>query len=121
MLIVDPSRDVCTVIVTVDLDAAAGSRTLEDLLGHARAGLDRFRDCDAYLAGAVHLSHDRTRLVQYSQWTDEAGYLRCRDDPVWDQLESTRSFLAHVAAGRVSVDARVFAVMAASGRDEPGR
>jgi len=114
VLIIETSREVCTVIVTVDLGDDADQRVMGDVLEHARAGLDDFRDCDAFIAGAVHVSTDGTRLVQYSQWTDEPGYVLCRDDPRWDELESTGSFMGHVRSGRAWVDARVFTVVAAA-------
>ena len=112
MLRIDPGEQVCTVIVTVDTDP----ETMVALVEHARLGLDRFRECDSYRAGAVHVSEDRERLVQYSQWTSEAGYQQCRDDPRWDALPSTVVFMDHVASGRARVDARVFSVIDSSER-----
>jgi hypothetical protein len=99
------------VVVTVDADA----EILEDMLAHARLGVTTyFGEYEGFIAGALHLSTDRTRLVQYLQWESEAAYLRCRDDPRWDHLDSTKRFLDHIAAGRALVDARVFEVVADS-------
>ena len=101
---------VCTVIVTLD----AEREDMGDLLSHARMGLERFAEWEGFVAGALHLSQDGTRLVQYLQWASEEVYVRCRDAPVWEHLSSTRRFMAHVDAGRARVDARVFSVLASA-------
>lgn len=114
---ISSGRGVCTVVVTVDADA----EVLDEMLEHARRGVTTyFGECEGFVAGAVHLSADRTRLVQYLQWESEAAYLRCRDDPKWDRLDSTRIFLDHVAAGRAVVDARLYEVLADSGPGNTG-
>jgi hypothetical protein len=105
----------CTVIVTVDL--AADDRVVRDsVLAHARAGLDRFHTFDGYLGGALHLSTDGGRIVQVVRFASEPLYLACRDDPSWDAQPTTAAFFEHVTSGAVSVDARVFDVVATSGR-----
>jgi hypothetical protein len=105
---------VCTVIVTVD----AAPQILADLVVHAQLGIDRFVDFQGYLGGALHLSEDGGRLVQYLQWASETDYLACINDPVWDELESAKSFLAAVESGAVRLDSRIFEVRAVSeGRD----
>lgn len=104
-LAIDPAA--CTVVVTVDADADA----MPDLVEHATMGLRAFASCPGYLGGALHRSDDGTRLIQYVQWTDAAAYERCRDDPRWDELASTGRFMAHVAARRATVDARVYQVI----------
>jgi len=99
--------DVCTVIVTVDADG----QVPEDVVRHARLGvISYFGEFDGFIAGALHVSSDGERLVQYLQWDSEAAYVRCRDDPWWDELSSTERFMSHVRAGRVVIDVRVFAV-----------
>lgn len=109
---IDAHDVVCTVIVTVD----APAEVMADLEEHARVGLDEFHSCESYIAGAVHLSADGTRMVQYSQWTSEEGYTGCRDDPRWDDLPSTGRFMAHVVSGRAEVDARTYTVVESSRR-----
>lgn len=99
---------VCTVVVTVD----ATPGVLADMARHARAGLELFPDCEGFVGGALHLSSDGKRLVQYLQFSSEAEYVSCRDDLRWGELESTAVFAGHVAAGRASVDARTFTVLA---------
>jgi hypothetical protein len=97
--------------VTVDAEA----EILEDMLEHARLGVTTyFNEYGGFIAGALHLSADGTRLVQYLQWESEAAYVRCRDDPQWDDLDSAGRFLDHVTAGRALVDAHLFEVVADS-------
>lgn len=104
-------------VVTVDAEA----EILDDMLEHARRGVTTyFGECEGFVAGALHLSADRTRLVQYLQWESEAAYLRCRDDPRWDRLGSTKRFLDHVTAGRAVVDARPYEVLADSSQPPHG-
>lgn len=111
MIAIDADRPVCTVIVTVD----AGADVMDDLATHARAGVeDHFRRYPGFIAGALHISRDGTRLVQYLQWASEADYLRCRDDHRWSSVDSTRRFMDLVERGRATVDARVYAITATS-------
>lgn len=102
----DPSAG-CTVVVTAD----GRPEVMPDLRSHAAAGLDAFVRYPGFVGGALHVSNDGTRLVQYLQWTDRSAYVAARDDPAWDELESTRVFMDHVAAGRAVVDARVYEVV----------
>ena len=102
--------DVCTVIVTVDADPD----TMPHLRHHAVAGLDRFREYAGYLGGALHVSNDGSRLVQYLQWRSETDYRACVEDPAWDRLPSTALFLEAASTGEARVDARVFAVVEVS-------
>ncbi|MDH3678422.1 MAG: antibiotic biosynthesis monooxygenase [Acidimicrobiia bacterium] len=111
MLSIPADRSVCTVIVTVD----AAPTVLADLIEHARAGVEQlFPHYPGYLGGALHVSDDQTRLIQYLQWESESDYLACRDDPSWDDHESTRRFLSHIAEGRAVIEAHTFSVTAAS-------
>ena len=113
VVLISSARLVCTVVVTVDADP----EVIDDMLEHARLGITTdFRECEGFIAGALHVSTDRTRLVQYLQWDSEAAYLRCRDDPKWDELDSTKRFLNHISTGRALVDARLFEVLADSGQ-----
>lgn len=100
----------CIVIVTVDAPAELIPRLAE----HARLGIRRFPEWEGYLGGALHLSQDGTRLVQYLSWASETDYRRCIEDPEWDSLPSTREFAETVRSGNAVVDARVFAVAEAS-------
>ena len=108
MPVIGTGQDVCTVVVTVDAEADV----LPDLIAHAAGGLERFGDCEGFVGGALHVSDDGTRLVQYVQWSSEEAYIACRDDPRWDGLASTELFMAHLAAGRALIDARVYRVVA---------
>lgn len=87
---------------------------MKDLLEHARLGISRFSDCHGFISGALHLSSDSTRLIQYLQWETEGNYVTCRDDPRWEEYPTTRIFLEHVEEGRATVDARTYAVVADS-------
>lgn len=100
-----PSRH--AVIVTVDASPAV----MDDLEGHARSGLAWFAEFAGFVSGALHRSADGSRLVQYLQWSDEASYLRCRDDARWDEMASAQLFMAHVEAGRATVDERSYEVL----------
>ena len=104
-------RSVCTVVVSVD----ASIEVIAEMEVHARAGLTLFGECRGFVGGALHRSDDGTRLVQYLQWENDSHYLACRDDPAWDELDSTRRFMDHVAAGRATVDARSFTVASVTG------
>ena len=104
-------RPICTVVVTVD----GSPDVLDDLVEHARVGLERFPDYSGFLGGALHLSENGTRMIQYLQWESEATYVACRDDPRWDDLESTRLFAEHIGAGRAQMDVRLYAVIADAG------
>ncbi len=106
---IDPA--LYTVIVVVDVDPDR----IEPLQAHAARGIDLFRECAGFVGGALHIDTGRRRLVQYLQWTDEAAYVRCRDDPAWDDLDSTRQFIETVREGRATVDERGYTVVATSG------
>ena len=110
MPLVPAGRPVCTVVVTVDTTADV----IGDLVEHARSGLDRFTDYDGFIGGALHISDDETRLVQYLQWASEKAYVECRDDPKWNEIATTARFADHVVAGRARVDARTYSVVAHS-------
>ena len=103
---VDPSAH--TVIVTVDSDPGS----MASIMRHAAAGLETFATYDGFLGGALQVSADGRRLVQYLQWRDEAAYVACRDDAAWDDLESTRRFMGLVSVGRAAVDERAYDVIA---------
>lgn len=106
MVRIAKNRELCTVIVTVDAPADIMPR----LETHARAGIHRFAEYPGYLGGAMHVSADGTRLVQYLQWTSEAHYRTCVEDPRWDELPSTAEFMGAIREGRARVDARTFHV-----------
>lgn len=111
MPVVPTDHSLCTVIVTVDAPQAV----MTDLIDHARLGLDRFPDFEGFVGGALHISDDETRLVQYLQFASEPSYEAARDDPTWDEAPSTRLFAEHVAAGRALIDVRVYTVVAHTG------
>ena len=97
----------CTVIVTVD----APPEVMPDLVAHASAGLDLFVAFDGYLAGTLHRSVDGTRLVQIVNWIDQDRYQACIDDARWDDLDSARTFMAHVQEGRATMTVHVVDVL----------
>ncbi len=103
-------NDFCTVIVTVD----APSHVIEEMEPHARNGLTYFADMKGFVSGALHKSTDGKRLVQYLQWETEANHLACMDDSRWDDLPSTRTFMAHVESGAAKIDVRIYDVAAAT-------
>ena len=114
------TRPVCTVIVTVDAIDGAIDNVMGDLVEHARAGIEEhFPRFAGYLGGALHVSADGTRLVQYLQWRSADDYVACRDDSSWHAIETTERFAAHARAGHARVDARVFTVVAV-GSTAPG-
>ncbi len=103
---------ICTVIVTVDTE----SDVMPELEDHARAGLAAFAELDGFISGALHRSTDRSRLVQYLQWRDEAAHLACMNDPRWDDLPSTNRFMEIVNSGQAVMNVGVFDVVAMSGQ-----
>jgi len=94
------------VIVTVD----AGLSDIPTLQEHAALGIRKFADYPGYIGGALHVSVDGTRLIQYLQWESESSYRACIDDPLWEELPSSRHFLEAVSSGQAHLDARVFHV-----------
>lgn len=110
-------HEVCVVVVTLD----APLERMPALLSHASLGLERFPGFPGYLSGALHVSHDGTRLIQYLEWASVEQYEQCVQDPNWDELESTRRFMETVAAPDVHIDARAYHVLRRStGEAEPG-
>ena len=107
---IEKDGDICTIIVTVD----AAQELLSVLSEHARLGLERFPEFPGFLGGALHLSEDQGRIVQYLQWASESEYRACIDDPSWDELPSTRTFMEAIHSGQARLDARVFQVEATS-------
>ena len=99
-----------TVIVTVD----APGEVMDDLVAHARVGIERFGECEGFVDGTLYLSADGGRLIQHLRWTTMTAYERCRDDPRWDALPSTKRLMSLVATDEVTMDARIFAVVATS-------
>ena len=110
MTTIRKGRPLCTVIVTVDADPDV----MDDLVAHARHGIETFGELDGYVSGALHLSGDRGRLVQYLQWETRAHHEACMNDPRWDERDSTRRFMALVESGRATIDVRVYDVVAVS-------
>lgn len=98
----------CAVIVTVD--ASAG--VMPDLEAHARYGLTRFPEFAGFVSGTLHLSADGTRLVQYLRWRTRNDYDACINDPVWDDLPSTRRFMQLVGEGSARMEVRIYDVVA---------
>ncbi len=108
--------DICTIIVTVD----AAPELLSVLSAHARLGIEQFNKFPGFLGGALHVSEDQGRMVQYLQWASESEYQACIDDPSWDELASTKTFMEAVDSGEAHLDARIFHVETVSeGSREP--
>ena len=117
MTVIRPDQPLCTVIVTVD----AETETMAVLEPHAREGLARFAKLKGLISGALHLSDDGRRLIQYLQWETEADHLACMNDPGWDELPSTKRFLEMVQSGRAKMHVQTYTVIAASERSESHR
>ena len=107
-LTIPPPPGACTVVVTVDLASDAARQAV---LAHARLGLRRFGEFEGFLGGALHVSADGRRIVQYLQWASEDLYVACRDAPLWDELPTTAPFFAHVQDGSAKVNAAVVDVV----------
>ena len=97
-------------IVSVD----APRSVLADLVRHAKSGIERFPAYRGYVGGALHVSEDEERLIQYLQWESEEDYLACLNDPGWDRLDSSRTFLSAVESGRAKMDVRAYSVTVSS-------
>ncbi len=108
MTVIRAGVDAYTVVVTVDTEP----EFIADLERHARLGLEVFKDIDGFISGALHKSHDGTRLIQYLQWESESAHLACMTDKRWDELESTRRFMELVHSGRATMVVKSFAVLA---------
>ncbi|MCG8587807.1 MAG: hypothetical protein MJE66_00800 [Proteobacteria bacterium] len=105
----NPARDdLYTVIVTVDAEPEIMPR----LEAHARFGLDAFAEFDGYCGGQLHVSLDRRRLVQIVRWRTEGDYLACRDDARWEEVPTTKAFMAAVESPNVVMDVRAYTVVA---------
>jgi hypothetical protein len=103
---IDPSTRIHTVIATVEADPSL----LKDLSAHAEVGLERFPAYPGFIGGALHISEDRSRLVQYLQWRAEGDYSACINDPAWSQLPSTLRFNEAVESGAAFLDVRAYQV-----------
>lgn len=101
-----------THVVIVTVDAAA--EVLAEMADHARLGLEGFDAWPGYVGGDLHVSADGTRLVQRLEWDSQADWERCRDDPHWDTVPSTRRILEHVETGRARLDVRTYERVATS-------
>ena len=85
---ISASENLCTVIATVDAPGAI----MAGPASHAREGLQASSRYPGFVAGALHLSADGGRLIQYLQWASEADHLAWMNDPRWDELSSTKEF-----------------------------
>ena len=107
---IEPSLPFVTVIVTLD----AEPEKIPDLQIHAEEGLKRFPHFPGFVGGALHLSADGGRLVQYLQWRSEEEYRACIEDPVWKSLPSTQGFQQAIEEGEARMDLRIFSVVRVS-------
>ncbi len=104
-----------TVVVTVD----GAPDNVAIAVRHASAGLALFAEFDGFVGGATHVSADGGRIVQYLQWEDEEAHNICMNDPRWDNLESSRLFMALAERGELNIDVRIYRVAAiSSGRNQ---
>ena len=110
---IDPSRSICTVIVTVDGE----DEEMRFVVNHASAGLDRFSSFPGFIAGATHLSEDGRRVIQYLQWESKETYEACLNNPSWDEDESAKRFVALMESGAIRVDVRIYNIV--STRKQP--
>lgn len=107
---IDPTKDICTVIVTVDGEID----DMEFVVDHATEGLETFSDFDGFIAGATHVSDDGERVVQYLQWDSKEDHEACMNDPSWAEDETTVRFLELMESGDITVDIRIYDVVADS-------
>ncbi len=110
------SSELCTVIVTVDADP----EHMTELEAHAAAGLAAFPSFPGFVAGALHVSDDGGRIVQYLQWASEADYRACMHDASWDDWPSARRVAALVEAGTARMDVRTYRVRRTAGGGAAG-
>lgn len=87
---------------------------MSGLEAHARRGLEWFAEYPGFVGGALHLSQDGLRLVQYLQWDSEKSYHQCIEDARWEENSSSQRFKALVASGDANVDVRIYEVVASS-------
>jgi len=110
-----PRYDGCTVIVTVD----AAADLVPVLETHVREQFEELADYAGFVSAALYKSSDGTRLVQYLDWASAADYRAWADDPLWDQLSSSRLFADLVRAGSVKLDVRSFTAVRVVEPSEP--
>ncbi|BCI52565.1 antibiotic biosynthesis monooxygenase [Mycolicibacterium litorale] len=77
---------------------------LVDLLSQATE--DVMRHQDGFRSANIHLSADRTRVVNYAQWDSQEAYRRMLADPV------AREHMASAAALAVGFDPHLYTVEA---------
>ena len=109
-MLIDQSATICTVIVTVDGEA----EDLEFVAGHASEGLEQFSQFDGFIAGATHISEDGERVIQYLQWESEEAHEACMEDPSWAEDESSQKFMELMESGDITVDVRIYDIVAES-------
>lgn len=78
--------------------------TLVDLLNEATEDVMRFQD--GFRSANIHLSADRTRVVNYAQWDSEDAYRRMLADPV------AREHMSRAAELAVGFDPHLYTVEA---------
>ena len=105
---IDPSKDLCTVIVTMDGEID----DMEFVIDHATEGLDIFSEFDGFIAGTTHVSDDGERVIQYLQWDSKKDHEACMNDPSWNEDEPSIRFLELMEAGVITVDVRIYDVVA---------
>ena len=102
------NRDsICVVIVTVD----AAAKVLPDLVPHAQKGLSLFATFGGFISGTLHINPEGTRMVQYLQWETEAHHLACMNDPRWEEMDSARTFMETIHAGRATMDVNTYRIV----------
>lgn len=104
---IDPFRNICTVIVTVDGE----DNEMRFVVNHASAGLDRFSSFAGFMAGATHLSEDGKRVIQYLQWESRETHEACMNHPSWDENESSKRFVEMMESGTIRVDVRIYDIV----------
>ena len=106
---IDPSRNICTVIVTVD--GKVDEMTF--VVNHASAGLDQFSSFAGFIAGATHLSDDGKRVIQYLQWESREAHEACMNHSSWNEDESSKRFIGMMESGTIRVDVRTYDIVSA--------
>lgn len=95
--------EILTMIITFVCAEVRQNELVEAL---SRATTDLFEHLDGFISASLHVSLDRTRVVNYAQWRSVEDLDRAQVDP------KVQEHLAEVLAIAESVDPRLFHVRA---------
>lgn len=84
----------------------------DELVALLRTNADTWlRQLPGFLAAAIHVSSDGTRVLNYAQWESEAAIQAMRTDPNFGAHTAAVAALASVAPNRYSVAAVISGAM----------